>query len=181
MNIPNAAVEEMLKAIPDRKQRSQIASIINGKVVKEVYCHSEDIKGKEFVPVIGADGQVVRYKSGAKAGQEKTEAKEVLVQTGCKGRLIARIFDDGRVVMVASEGKAWLRSSRHRFDGHMGFQCWCGQDSLLAEAEKGVIGEAPPTREDLGAIYEKLQVKKPNYKPFQGATFVDGFEIREIA
>lgn len=155
MNVPNAAIEEMLKAIPDRKQRNQIASIINGKVEKEVYCHSQDIVD--------------------------AKDKKKLVQKGCNGRLIARIYNDGRVVMVASDGKAWLRSSRHRFDGQMGFQCWCGQDSLLAEAEQGIIGEAPPTREDLGSIYEKLQIKKPNYKQFQGGTFVDGFEVREIA
>lgn len=177
MNIPNAAVEEMLKAIPDRKQRNQIASIINGKIVKEVYCHSEDLHGTVEVHVTDKNGTNIRNKDGS----FKMKKEKQLVRQGCKGRLIARIYDDGRVIMTASDGRAWLRSSRHRFDGQMGFQCWCGQDSLLAEAEQGVIGEAPPSREDLGAIYEKLQIKKPNYKPFQGATFVDGFEIREIA
>jgi len=176
MNIPNAAVEEMLKAIPDRKQRNQIASIINGRIVKEVYCHSQDIVERREVNVFDKDGKMVFLKNG----KPKLEKVDVTTRQGCNGRLIARIYDDGRVVMTASDGKAWLRSSRHRFDGQMGFQCHCGQDSLIAEAEAGIIGQAPPSREDLGRIHEKLQVKKPNYQQYENKTFVDGFEVREL-
>lgn len=32
-----------------------------------------------------------------------------------------------------------LLSSRRRLDGHVGYQCRCGNDSTLAESEKGIV------------------------------------------
>jgi hypothetical protein len=53
-----------------------------------------------------------------------------------------------------------ILASRFRMDGNWGFECSCGNDSRLCEAEKGKIGATPPADETLKEITEDLKKLK---------------------
>lgn len=157
MNIPNSSVRQILDNIPDTKQRDLIANILSGKIVKEVRCLND------------------------KPWYKNENGKRIKIKP-CNGRLIAHIYSDGKIRMAASEGKAWLRAIRYRLDGSLGFECWCGNDSRLCEAEKGVTGieQNTVTKEDIEEVWDNLQKKPANYPISKGKQVIDGFEIREI-
>lgn len=181
--IPNKALKQILNSIPDRKQRDVIASIMTGKITKHILCLSEDVREEQEVPLLDKKGEPVLYKTGDKKGQPKTEKKEVLVREGCNGRVIAHVYDNGKIRMAASDGKAWLRATRHRLDGHLGFQCWCGNDSRLSDAEKGVeaIEHNAIDKAAIEQVYENLKTMKKEY-PVEGKRqVIDGFAIEELA
>jgi hypothetical protein len=97
----------------------------------------------------------------------------------CKGRLIAMILDTGAVSAISNDkGEAFLRASRHRLDGHMGFECWCGNDSRLAKQEKGHIGAVAPSKTALEKVWQNVQNKPSEYPVVNGKQLIDGFEIR---
>lgn len=180
MQVSDELVNKMLLNLPEDQQQ-QMANILKGEVAYEVICNSEDQYDDRLVQVLDDDGERVYFKSGKKKGQPKTEVKHVLVQEGAKGRVIAHIMTDGTVVPTNDEnGKMWLRASRRRMDGEWGFQSWCGTDSLLAEAEKGIIGQAQPSKDDLFEIAKRLDDKPPKYATIKGEREVDGFIIREV-
>lgn len=182
--VQNEAIQKLFETVQDPKQRQLLAGIINGKLVAEVYCDSEDIYEDREVPVLDEENEPVLYKSGKRKGEAKTTTASVLVREGCKGRMIGRIWDDGRVEETAAEdGTIHLRSSRKRFDGEYGFECWCGQDSRIAEAEVGVLtfdGRAP-TREGIQTIADNLKQKPANYPIIEGEKIIDGFRIKGVA
>jgi len=66
-------------------------------------------------------------------------------------------------------------SFRHRLDDKFGFECICGNSSILARAEKGVITENKPSREDISEVITRLnkEVRTTSNK-------VDGFTIEEV-
>lgn len=99
----------------------------------------------------------------------------------CKGRMIAQILDNGQVNAVSDKsGKTYMRSSRHRFDGFMGFECWCGNDTRLAPQEKGHIGANAPDKSALQKVWEKVNNKPSDYPLVNGVQTIDGFQIREV-
>lgn len=114
--------------------------------------------------------------------QEDVSSQILCDSETCKGRHVGDIYTNGRVVATEDkDGKMWLRSSRKRFDGFMGFECWCGNDSRLAEQERGIIGKAAPSKSHLEKVWENIQAKPPQYKKTKGATTIDGFRIKEVA
>lgn len=107
----------------------------------------------------------------------------------CKGRVIGRkmALDNNRYSwvdddLVGEDGRpvSGLASSRQRFDGKEGFRCWCGNDSILAKAEKGIIGGNPPTAEDLQKIATRLGPDLMTQPVQNGKVKVDGFTVEEI-
>lgn len=99
----------------------------------------------------------------------------------CKGRIIGSITDNNRVNSITEEdGKTYLRAWRHRLDGFMGFECWCGNDSRLSAQEKGHIGADAPSKSDLEKVWEKVSNKPSQYPVLKGKQVIDGFEIKEI-
>lgn len=141
MNVSNQQLESMLRAIPDTRLRSELSNIVNGTIVKEIYCQSKV----------------------------------------CKNRLIGYIYEDGRVQMVTDEdGKSYLRSSRHRLDGFMGFECWCGNDSRLSLQEQGHIGQGAPSKSELEKVWNNLSNKPSKYPIIKGQQKIDGFLVKEI-
>lgn len=182
--VNNEAVRQLFDTVTDPQQRKVLAGIINGKIVAEIYCDTEDVYEDQEVVVLDDAGEPVLYKSGKRKGEPKTEVKLVLVRKGTNGALIGRIWDDGRVEEVADEdGFVWLRSSRKRFDGNYGFECWCGQDSRIAECEAGVLSfnGTAPTKEGINTIAMNLQKKPANYPTVDGEQIVDGFRIKGVA
>lgn len=98
----------------------------------------------------------------------------------CKGRVIGHVLDNGKVNAVADKGKTYLRASRHRLDGFMGFECWCGNDSRLAPQEKGHIGAFAPDKTALQKVWEKVNKQPSDYPLVNGVQIIDGFKIKEI-
>lgn len=176
MQISNEQLHALLSNIPDPKMRKELSDIATGKITHEILCLSEDVFIDTDEPVLNKKDEPILNKDGS----AKTKSVKTLLREGCKGRSIAKVYSGGKIVMTSSDGKAWLKSSRDRFDGNKGFQCWCGQDSLLAKQEMGHIGESVPSNEDLGAIWQKITKDPSSYPVINGEKIVDGFMIKEI-
>jgi hypothetical protein len=186
-NIPDAALNEMLKQLP-KETRKSLAHLVSGKISHQVHCMGEDTYESVEVPVLDEDDKPVLDENE----QPVTETERRLVREGCKGEVIAYFYIDGvdqngrptqRVEPVVKEDKSMkLRSVRKRLDGNFGFQCWCGNDSRLARQERGSIGfdGLAPTRAGLEAIYGELQKDPGHYPEINGVTEVDGFQIERV-
>lgn len=105
----------------------------------------------------------------------------------CKGRVIAYIGldDNGKeyVQPTTERGKMYLRAYRNkRFDGHFGFQCWCGNDSRVAECEKGtgVPTNTFDAKKDLDKILSRLNKKPADYPEKDGKQLIDNFLLEKI-
>lgn len=108
----------------------------------------------------------------------------------CKGRVIAFIDETGKVdetdPELSPEGayglySSGLEGSRQRLDGLLGFRCYCGNNSILCEEEKGIITPARPSQEALQKIAQRLGERKPNtYVPRNGKIKIDGFIVEEV-
>lgn len=182
-HVPNTAIEEMLRNA-DPQSAQIMANILNGKIVANIYCLSQDVKAKREVPVFDEDGNQVFYKSGKKKGEAKIAIEEYLEREGCNGRLIGYIYDNGQVeVPQDKDGNMWLRSTRKRLDGAIGCECWCGNDSRIAAQEAGDLdfSGAQPTREGLNNIFKRIQKNPTVIESKNGRTIVDGFAFEEIA
>lgn len=180
MQLTDDIVNKMLMNLPD-DQRNQLSSILKGEVAFEVIDPTEDVYEDVEVPVLDEDEQPVLFKSGKRKGEPKTTTEKKLVREGGNGVVIAHIMTDGQVVpLVDEKGRMWLRSSRKRTDGEWGFQSWSGLDTLLAEHEQDIIGEAQPSKDDILALAQRLDEKPPTYATINGERDVDGFIIREV-
>lgn len=191
MQVAQNVIKDMLGKIEDPKLREVYGSIISGQVIAQVRCMSEDIVETRTFPLFDEDNAPILFKSGKRKGEQKTEDKKIVVRTGCAGRVIAYIDESRRVdetepVANANEFynghySSGLEGSRVRLDGQLGFRCYCGNNSVLCEEEKGVITPARPTSDDLQKIADRLSRRKGNeYMPNKGKTNIDGFIIEEL-
>jgi len=103
----------------------------------------------------------------------------------CQGKIIAYMYDDGRIEEVCTYNKkgelvSGLLGSRPRLDGQLGIQCACMNDSRLAESEEGIIGQFPPSKEDLEIVYNNLKKKPAHYTEKSGKLEVDKFIIEKV-
>lgn len=175
--VSNDQLKDLLSGIQDPGLRAQLEESISGVVVAEVRCLSEDIEDMVEVPVTDKKGEPVLKLDGT----PKTKQEKQIVRPGCKGRVIGHRMNSGNWVDVPNSSPKWgLNSTRARLDGQMGFSCRCGQYSIVAEAEDGVIGGSVPRRDDLIKVHQNLQ-KKPTKvtRTVDGATEVDGFKVTE--
>lgn len=182
MQVADEHINKMLQNLPP-DQAAQFASIIRGEVEYEVVCNSQDVFEDIEVPVVDDNGDAVLYKSGARKGEVKTTKEHRLVQEGTNGRVIAHIMSDGQVIATKDEnGFMWLRASRRRTDGELGFECWCGQDTRIAPNEDGIIKAdgSQPSRDDLLELATKLEQNPPKYATINGERDVDGFILRKV-
>lgn len=132
-----------------------------------------DPKQRKIISDI-ATGKVVKQIICTKGGKESHP----------KNAVIGYIYSSGRIEGAQnSKGEMMLRSSRDRFDGNKGFECWCGNDTRIAEVEAEDIDKRgnPPTRNGLENILKKLNMKKEAYPVKDGAQNIDGFIIQEVA
>lgn len=182
MQVNDQIVNKMLQNLP-HEQQNQFAAILRNEVAYEVVCNSEDKTEERETPTLDENGKRQYFKSGERKGQLKTHKETVVVRKGTKGRVIAHVMKDGSVVPVNDEnGFMWLRSSRQRTDGEIGFECWCGLDSRIAPNEKGILFDNgnQPTKNDLFKMAENLQKQPPKYATIKHERDVDGFIIREV-
>lgn len=182
MQVADEHINAMLNNLPP-DQAAQFASIIKGDVDYEVICNSEDKYADIVVPVLDEDEQPVLFKSGKRKGEVKTTTEKQLVHEGTNGRVIAHIMTDGQVIAVKDENDfMWLRASRRRTDGELGFECWCGQDTRIAPNEDGIIKAdgSQPSRDDLMQLAHNLEQNPPKYATINGERNVDGFILRKV-
>lgn len=182
MQVSDEHINQMLSNLPP-DQAAQFASIIKGDVEYEVICNSEDTFEDVAVPLLDENSNPVMYKSGKHKGEIKTEIQHRLLQEGTNGRVIAHIMTDGQVIAVKDENDfMWLRASRRRTDGELGFECWCGQDTRIAPNEDGIIKAdgSQPSRDDLMQLAHNLEQNPPKYATINGERNVDGFILRKV-
>ena len=83
-------------------------------------------------------------------------------------------------MVTDKNNESYLGTSRHRLDGFMGFECWCGNDSRLAPQEVGHLGAAPPSKSALEKIWQKVTNTPSDYPITNGEQIIDGFMIKEL-
>lgn len=153
--VTDEQIKGMLEAIPDQGTRDHYQRILDGVVTHELHCDSDLCKGR----VIGhlyVDGQWV-------------------------GDTAEKIVKKGNPAKGTFPKVSRLETYRIRFDGQTGFKCGCGNSSVLAAQEAGVIGGAPPNRNDLRKIYGNLQAQPAEYNEnLDGSLQVDGFTIKPV-
>ena len=101
----------------------------------------------------------------------------------CKGRIIGHLDTKGKVIPTTdNKGRMFMRASRNRLDGFFGFECGCGNDSRIAEAERGVPGfiNALPTKENIERVWGRLKVKPAVFIEHNGKQEIDKFLIEKI-
>ena len=148
-------IQEMLQAIPDQATREHYQRIVDGVISHELRCNSKLCKGR----VIGH-----QYSDGQWVG----DVTEKIVKKGNEKKGTHPVFSR-------------LETYRVRFDGQIGFKCGCGNSSILAAAEDGVITGLPPTKNDLRKIYGNLQENSGDYaEAADGSITVDGFTIKPV-
>jgi len=182
MQVNDQTVNEMLRKLP-QDQQNQFAAILRNEVAYEVVCNTKDQTEEVDVPTLDEDGNKQFYKTGKNKGELKTHKETVVVKQGTNGRVIAQVMNDGSVVPVNDEnGFMWLRASRRRTDGEIGFECWCGLDSRIAPNEQGILHDNgnQPTKEDLYHMAENLRKQPPKYATINHERDVDGFILRKV-
>lgn len=99
----------------------------------------------------------------------------------CKGRLIGYVYRDGSIKLCEpdKEGKYWLRAHRHRLDGYVGFECWCGNDSRLAKQEVGHVGISV-SKEAMESVAQAVDAEPSHYPIVNGEQIIDGFLLEDI-
>lgn len=101
----------------------------------------------------------------------------------CKGRIVAYIYNNGDIRGATNEiGEMHLRAIRHRLDGYLGFECWCGNDSRLCKEEKGVAGIENNTIQasDIELVAERIFKTNPQYPIRDKKQLIDNFLIEEL-
>jgi hypothetical protein len=182
MQVSDDTINKMLQNLP-QDQAAQFASVLRGDVESEVVCTSQDSFVDVDVPVVDEDKQPVLYKSGAHKGEIKTKKEKQLDRKGCDGRVIAQIMTDGQVIPLRdADGEMFLRSSRRRTDGELGFECWCGADTRIAPNEDGILKAdgSQPSKDDLLQMASNLEQNPPKYATIKGERNVDNFLIRKV-
>lgn len=100
----------------------------------------------------------------------------------CKGAVIGHVYANGRLVEAENKKKdSGALSFRQRYDGFIGVRCRCGNSSIIAEQEDGIVGSHVPSKHDLENIFSNIQQKPPKHPVRAGKQIVDGFEFKEVA
>jgi hypothetical protein len=153
MQVQQKLVNNMLKNIKDDKLRETYGQIIQGNYPYSVYC---------------MDPQNKMHKPGLLIGYIRKDGRTVEEET----------LDERKTSPTHGLKIAGLITSRDRFDGRKGFRCECGNSSILAEQEQGIIGQGQPTQADLYQVAENLQRKPTLEVPFiNGAREYEGFKV----
>lgn len=92
------------------------------------------------------------------------------------------VDDRGKVVFDSEDG---ILAVRKRMDGNWGFQCMCGNDSRIAQQEKGLIGKEKryaskrPSIEIVNIVLDKVRKNPTRLKKSKGMIEIDNFKHSE--
>lgn len=150
-----SVADQMLQHITDPGLQAKYASILNGQVEFAVHCNSKQCAG-HIIAYLDTNGSITEIDPITPTEKQRAKASYGLYVSGLEG-------------------------SRQRLDGQWGFRCYCGNNSILASHEQGIIGSNPPTKRDLEKIFGKLQEIPTNYVEQNGLLEVDGFTLERIA
>jgi hypothetical protein len=100
----------------------------------------------------------------------------------CKNLIAYIKHDDSVEPVIDKNGVMWLLASRPRLDGLWGFQCLCGNDSRLCQAEKGNKGieNNALTTQDVQEVLGKLEKKQTKVVKIGNANLIDNFILEDI-
>lgn len=139
------------------------------------------------------NSDVLKILDNIKNPSQKRQLQEILtgkivqrircMSSTCNGRIVGIVYSNGDIKpTIEEDGRMFLRATRTRLDGYLGFQCWCGNDSRLCDAEKGVSGieNNAVTKADLETVYERLQKRPVAYPINNGSQRIDNFLIEQI-
>jgi ribosomal protein S17E len=111
----------------------------------------------------------------------------------CKGALAGYVYHtmnrDYADIHDPDAKKTGILRVRKRFDGEWGFKCICGNDSIMADEEKGNIPvhtrlkpvkNLEPTPAQLSKIADNISNRKTPYETVDGVREVDGFKLVEV-
>lgn len=150
--IPDAALHEMLKQLPE-KQRRSFAHIVSGKVSHQVHCNSKLCKG-DVIAYVYVDG------------------------TNSQGRVQYRVEPalaaDGSMKLRASRPRL---DGEYGFECVCGNDSRIASHEAGAISYDG----KPPTRQGLEDIHTRLQKRPPVYSEVDGTKEVDGFSIERLS
>ncbi len=158
MPVQDNVVADMLRNLPPAQQQAY-GDIINGNVTHFVKCDSDYCKGA-VIGHIMQDGRVVEAKLKTPTQKELKGAEKAKISYG--------LYTSG------------LEGSRQRLDGNWGFRCYCGNNSILAEQEQGIITAGAPTQKDIFKIADNLQRKPTKVTQSGGKLSVDGFTVEQV-
>lgn len=96
----------------------------------------------------------------------------------CK-RDIGKISIEHGLVIYSEENANGLLSVRMRMDGQLGFQCDCGNYSIVSEAENGIKLTKRIKQKDIDTITARLKANPTKVKIDGKHKKVDGFTIKE--
>lgn len=158
MAVPDNVINDMLKNLP-APMRQAYGSIVNGDVVSLVHCDSEYCKGR-VIGHIMADGRVVETDLKTPTKKELAGAEKAKISYG--------LYTSG------------LEGSRQRLDGNWGFRCYCGNNSIVSQQERGIISAGAPTKDQIMTIARNVQQKPTKVTQSGGKISVDGFTIEAV-
>jgi len=91
------------------------------------------------------------------------------------GKRVKKFVEDPNGSDVIYEKENGILSVRRRLDGHLGFECVCGNDSRIAEVEKNIVNRVvmtsrghkvpvKPTDEEIAEIQRKVEATPTKIK-----------------
>jgi hypothetical protein len=106
----------------------------------------------------------------------------------CKGRIIGKVPDKGQPISILNDDKtSGLLSVRLRMDKNFGFQCFCGNNSLLSVHEAEAVKKSgnlrngmPPSRAEVKEIWRRVNDNPTITKNKDGRLMIENFSIEEI-
>lgn len=159
MHIPQPIANSMLQNISDPRLREMYGGILSGKHALKVYCLAPRKNPRNGKPY---------------------HASPCLIGFITKR---GQVIDNQTIEKQTGEPIAGIESSRDRFDGRKGFRCYCGNWSIQAPEEQGILDQsvAPqaPTQEQMLAIFAKTK-DKPKLQFIGGVAEYDGFRLEEV-
>lgn len=89
---------------------------------------------------------------------------------------IVNVSPAGKI--IGYEEERGIMAARMRLDGELGFQCMCGNDSRLAEAERGIVKGTRPSKSDVAEIYRRMKAKPTKVSKSGSQKRCDGFTTK---
>lgn len=128
--------------------------MIDNKTLNEMLKKIEDPQARTFY----ADIIKGKMKNQVKCMSESCNGN-IVGFLSINGKIVERNNDDYKTV-----GPKWgISSFRMRPDGVMGFCCWCGNSSIKAPEEEGIVGAGMPTKEEMAEVFDKISKRDKNY------------------
>lgn len=97
----------------------------------------------------------------------------------CGGSSLVELIENALNKFIAYQKTGEVISARPRLDGYWGFQCICGNNSLLSEQENRLIKDkVNPSPKDIQAVMKSLE--QPSVIDEGNTIIVDNFRLAKV-